>query len=275
MLLAPRRKIMKAACSTTGFTKLPLEDALRNVRELGFDFVDLLMMENWAHINPSELVSDPVSKAKQVAKMLKTNSLTAVAINGNVSSPLNTSDPEHQEKNQSELEALAIFAEHIGIPIIVLQPGRIDPDRGPENSRYASIDALRGMIKLAKKNGRELTIETHVNSVAEEYEDALKIVEAVPGLKIAYDPSHFVMKELDLAESEPLIDHTVHVHLRNAVAGNFQAAMDSGILDFDWVLGSLKRHNYGGYISIEYIDGRDDYDVKKQILRLKKIIEAA
>ncbi len=37
---------MKAACSTAGFTKLPLEDALQNIRELGFDSVDLLMMEN-------------------------------------------------------------------------------------------------------------------------------------------------------------------------------------------------------------------------------------
>jgi sugar phosphate isomerase/epimerase len=266
---------MKAACSTTGFTNLTLEDALRNIRELGFDFVDLLMMENWAHINPSELVSDPVSKAKQVAEMLETNGLTAVAINGNVSSPLNTADPECQEKNQAELEALAIFAEHIGIPIIVLQPGQIDPDRGPEKSRDASINALRGMVKLARKHERELAIETHVNSVAEEYEDALRIVEAVPGLKIAYDPSHFVMKELDLADSEPLIDHTVHAHLRNAIVGNFQAAMDRGILDFDWVLGSLKRHNYEGCVSIEYIDGRDDYDIKEQILRLKKIIEAA
>ena len=266
---------MKAACSTTGFTQLPLEDALQSIRELGFDFVDLLMMENWAHINPSELVSDPVSKARQVAEMLKTNSLTAVAINGSLSSPLNSPDPELQKKNRAELEALAVFAENMGIPVITLQPGRIDPDRGLERSRDASISALRELIKLAKDHRRELAIETHVHSVAEEYEDALEIVKAVPGLKFAYDPSHFVMKELDLTSSEPLIDHTVHVHLRNAVVGDFQAEMDKGILDFDWVLGALKKYNYEGYISIEYIDGRGDYDIEEQIIELKKIIEAA
>ena len=37
-------EIMKTVCSTAGFTKLPLEDALKNISELGFDFVDLLMM---------------------------------------------------------------------------------------------------------------------------------------------------------------------------------------------------------------------------------------
>ena len=266
---------MKAACSTTGFTKLPLGDALQSIRELEFDFVDLLMMENWAHINPSELVSDPISKAKQVAERLKANSLTAIGINGNLSSPLNSPDPERQKRNKAELGALAVFAENIGIPVIALQPGHVDPDLGLEKSRDASVDALRDMIGIVKECKRELAIETHVNSVAEEYENALKMVEGVPGLKLAYDPSHFVMKELDLADSEPLMDHSVHVHLRNAVVGNFQAEMDKGILDFDWVLDALKRHNYEGYISIEYIDGRDDYDIKEQITRLKRIIEAA
>lgn len=254
---------------------MPLEDALQNIRELGFDFVDLLMMENWAHINPSELVPDPVSKAKQVADMLKTNGLTVIGINSNLSSPINTSDPERQKTNQAEMEALAVFAENIGVPVIALQPGPVDPDRGLGRSQEASINALRDMVEIAKAYEKELAIETHVHSVAEEYEDALKMVEAVPGLKLAYDPSHFVMKELNLADSEPMMEYTAHVHLRNAVVGNFQAEMDKGILDFDWVLGTLKKHNYESYIAIEYIDGREGYDIKEQIAKLKKIIEAA
>ena len=144
---------MKAACSTTGFTKLPLEDALRNIRELGFDSVDLLMMENWAHINPSELVADPVSEAKKVAEMLKNNGLTAVGINSNFSSQLNSPDPERQGQNRAELEALAVFAETIGIPVIVLQPGHVDPDRGLTASQDASIRALQDMVKIGEKHG--------------------------------------------------------------------------------------------------------------------------
>ncbi len=266
---------MKAACSTAGFTKLPLEDALQNIRELGFDSVDLLMMENWAHINPSELVADPVSRAEKVAEMLKNNGLTAIGINANLSSPINSPDPESQGQNRAEMEALAIFADNIGIPVIVLQPGPVDTERGLVASQDASIVALRDMVKIGAEHDKETAIETHVNSVAEEYEDALKMVEAIPGLTIAYDPSHFVMKELDLADSVPLLKYTTHVHLRNAVVGNFQAAMDEGILDFDWVFNALKTYGYKDHISIEYIDGRKDYDLKEQIVKLKKLIEAA
>lgn len=266
---------MKVACSTAGFTKLKLEDALKSIRELGFRYTDLLMMENWAHINPSSLVADPVSKAKWAGELLKANGLTAIGINGNVSSPINTTDPERQRKNLAETEALAIFAENLNIPVVVLQPGPVDPSRGLEKSQEASINALKDMLKLTKKHNRELAIETHVNSVGERYEDALKIVKSVPGLKLAYDPSHFVMQQMNLADSESMIDYAAHVHLRNAVVGNFQAAMDKGILDFDWVLKTLKKHSYQGYIAIEYIDGREDYDINEQITKLKGIIEKA
>jgi sugar phosphate isomerase/epimerase len=146
---------MKAACSTAGFTRLPLEDALKNIRELDFDFVDLLMMENWAHINPSELVADPASRAKQVAEMLKANSLTAVAMNCNLSSPMNVSDPARQKSNLAEMEALAVFAENLGVPVIVLQPGHVNADLGPEKSQAASIAALRDVVKIADGTQRD------------------------------------------------------------------------------------------------------------------------
>ena len=56
------------------------------------------------------------------------------------------------------------------------------------------------------------------------------------------------MGEYDLLESESLLSYTVHVHLRDAVAGDFQVPMGEGILDFEWIISALKRNNYtGGY----------------------------
>lgn len=266
---------MKVACSTAGFTKMNLDSALQNIKALGFNFVDLLMMENWAHINPSELVSDPLSKAKSVSNTLEENSLKAVAINGNLSSPVNTPDAERRKRNLAEVKALAIFAKSIGIPVIVLQPGGIDSSIGKGGSIELSVNALKDMILITQEYSRQLAIETHVGSVAEKYDDILSIVNSVEGLKLAYDPSHFIMSEQKLEDSEPLIEYTAHVHLRNAIVGDFQAEMDKGIMDFDWVLGTLKKHGYDGYISIEYIDSHGNCEVKDQIIKLKRIIESA
>ncbi|MBD3183872.1 TIM barrel protein, partial [Candidatus Poribacteria bacterium] len=186
---------MKTACSTAAFTKQPLDKTLKTIGKMGFGYVDLLMMENWAHINPSELSSDPISKAKQTIELLMENSLIAVAINANLSNPINTGNAEVHKTNMAETEALGIFAEEIGIPVLVLQPGRIIDELGPEKSRQNSIQALKDMVEVTDKYGIVLAIETHVDSVAEKYADSLAMIEAVPGLKLAYDPSHFIMTQ--------------------------------------------------------------------------------
>ena len=65
---------------------------------------------------------------------------------------------------------------------------------------------------------------------------------------------------------------TAHVHLRDAVAGNFQVPMGEGILDFEWIISALKRNNYTGTVAIEYIDHRG-WDIVPDILALKQMLE--
>ena len=262
---------MMIACSTTAFTNLPLEDALSRISALGFSFVDLLMMENWAHINPSELVENPVERAREVAALLRKHRLKAVAINANVSNNLCSGGRDAQDQNMREAEALVAFAREITIPIIVLQPGRAGED-SVEQATARSVAALNEMVSLARGRSTTIAIETHSGSLAEAYQDAITFVSRVPGLKIAYDPSHFVMTKMDLRDSTVLIPHTAHVHLRNAVPGNFQAPMDDGTLDFMWVLEAIDGSGYTGAISIEYLDNRDG-DILGDVNELKKLLE--
>lgn len=115
---------MKIACSTTAYTQKPLEDALRNIASLGFRYVDLLMMEGWAHINPSEIAETPQRYAERVGDLLQKNNLTAIGINGNVSHPLTSQAPAEIQRVQRQAEGLIQFAQSLSIPIVVLQPGR-------------------------------------------------------------------------------------------------------------------------------------------------------
>ena len=91
---------MKIACSTTAFTQKPLSEALQNIADIGFKYVDLLMMENWAHINPSEIAKDPQKYSAEVGDLLRKNNLIAVGINGNVSHPLSSQVQAGIESNR-------------------------------------------------------------------------------------------------------------------------------------------------------------------------------
>ncbi|PIY41325.1 MAG: hypothetical protein COZ06_26865, partial [Armatimonadetes bacterium CG_4_10_14_3_um_filter_66_18] len=69
------------------------------------------------------------------------------------------------------------------------------------------------------------------------------------------------------------LPRTAHVHLRNAVQGNFQAPMDKGTLDFAWVVEQLKAHGYDRALAIEYLDGREDMPtVSADIVQLKELL---
>jgi sugar phosphate isomerase/epimerase len=263
---------MKIAGSTISYTRKNLAEALGGIASLGFKYVDLLMMENWAHINPSEIAEDPQKQAEQVGDLLNQYHLTAIGINGNVSRLLNSPVPAEIESNQKQATGLIRFAQMLSIPVVVLQPGRVSGEIGADAAMEASIRALGSMVSIAVEHGVTLTIEPHINSLAEKYDDALRFVNAVPGLKLAYDPSHFVMADYNLAASEVLLPHTAHVHLRNAVVGNFQAPMAEGILDFEWVLAALERNGYSDAIAIEYIDGRNTA-IEPDILALKQLLE--
>ena len=263
---------MEVACSTIGFTRKPLPNALQDIADLGFRYVDLLMMENWAHINRSQVVGNPEEHADYVQRLLEQNNLTATAINGNVSQAMNSTSCADIESNLRQAEGLIRFASALSIPVVVFQPGSLSSIEAFGKEISASIETLSEITSIADRYDIGIAIEAHINSLAERYQDALFFIESVPKLQIAYDPSHFVMGEYDLLESESLLPHTAHVHLRDAVAGNFQVPMGEGILDFEWIISALKRNNYTGTVAIEYIDHRG-WDIVPDILALKQMLE--
>jgi sugar phosphate isomerase/epimerase len=264
---------MNIACSTTAFTRLPLEDALSRISALGFTHVDLLMMENWAHINPSELTADPGSQVRRVNSLLRGYNLKAAALNANVSAPMTSREPEAVSRILNEGRTLVDFAKGIKAGVVVLQPGSVRDGEEAEDAFQASASVLRELAAYAKSRNITLAIESHSGSLAEQYTAAMRFVAEVAGLKIAYDPSHFVKVGLELEGSRALLAHSAHVHLRDAVNGDFQAPMGRGTLDFMWVFEAIDASGYRGAISIEYLDNKDA-DILKDVSTLKSLLEA-
>ena len=149
-----------------------------------------------------------------------------------------------------------------------------DPARhaAAESAFNASIEALRRVVDVAGPKGITIAVETHSGSLAETYNSALRFVSAVPGLKLAYDPSPFVKANLGIDESRVLIPHAAHVHVRNAMSGNIQAHMAEGSLDFALLFEALDAAKYSRTISIEYLDNRDE-DILADVVALKALLD--
>lgn len=271
---APVKCRVIIACSTLVRSTRPLEEALRFIAQAGFRHVDVAALPGWAHVEPSEIAENASAGSRNLNTLLQSSSLKPVAVNGGTEHQLTSLLPDQQEKNLKQARALLHMSADIRAPVLVLQPGTRETDQKEwlQRAFEASAEVLSEIVQQAKRFRVTVAIEAHSGSLAERYEDAIRFVTRVPGLKLAFDPSHFIMNGMDLDGARVLLPHTAHVHLRNAVRGDFQAGMNVGSLDFMHLFEMFDTAGYDRAISVEYLDNRGT-DVTNDVLALKTLLE--
>lgn len=253
---------MKIAGSTLSFSKQPLEAALRELSSLGFAFVDIGAMEGWAHINPSEIASQPERSAERLKKLCEQNQIKPIAFNAG----LGTNDLTEQQRR---LEGLCIVAQKLNIPVITLGTAQ----RGTPVEQ--EIRRLRQLVAIARRFGVTIAIEPHFFQIAENPKVALALVEQVEGLKITLDPSHFSIQGLRLDDYRFLLPHVAHVHLRDAGSKGWdevQVPLGKGCVEFTMIVKALREAGFDGAIACEYIDSIGNLDIRENLLALKSLL---
>jgi sugar phosphate isomerase/epimerase len=119
-----------------------------------------------------------------------------------------------------------------------------------------------------------VSFEPHVQSITESPEDALKVVEQVPHLKLTLDYSHFLYLGYTDDQIEPLLPHTGHFHVRQARQGVLQCGASEGEINFERALSRLCELGYDGWVAFEYVWEQwldnDRVDVLSETLVLKQ-----
>jgi len=266
---------MTIACSTAIGTSRRLPDVLEQIAMLGFDAVEIMCFPGWAHLEPADLVEQGPAITAEVLEVLGALGLQTVGLNTKPSGEVNSSFASDQEQHAREAAALCALAEDLGAAVVTVPAGSLLPGVSAEEAVALSVRALQQWVAAADDHGVRLAIETHQGSLAEQPAEALQLLEAVPGLWITYDPSHYTAAGVPLSASLPLFDRIAHCHLRNARLGCFQERMDRGLLDLDWVLRNLNERGYEGAISIEYLEDfalRDGYNVEFEVAALRQYL---
>jgi sugar phosphate isomerase/epimerase len=244
------------------------------VQELGFRLVDPLAMEGW-HIKPTRLAQDAPAEAARLGGLLGTHGLECAAINlGFLYNPA-LCTPEQFQVNLEVVRGATVLAEAAGTSILTVGAGTTgDGERGSLVDRL--VDRLGQVVDVAARAGMTIALETHAGSIAVYPEVAHELVRRCPGLKLTYDPSHFIADQVPLGETLELLAHAAHVHLRNARVGHFQETMAKGQLDLAWIVDRIVDSGYRGAVSIEYIQDcggiAEGYEVADETLALKQLL---
>ncbi len=178
-----------------------------------------------------------------------------------------------RERYRARWRAFFRFAAEIGLDGVTLSPGRYWPGESPKASFDHAAGELRWAVNEGDKHGLKVRIEPHIESVTWRPELVLDMLEAVPGLTLTLDHSHFTFHALPFEHISVLHPHATHWHARQARPGKAQCRVGEGRIDFPRIVRELQTESYDGVICLEYVHGawldQDNVDCLTETVALR------
>lgn len=232
--------------------------------EFGFDGVELLLYQ----LEQNELLSH----SKLMSYKRRALSLGLPLVGMSTHQGFVTPDREKRKQNIDRTIGQIEMAYKLGIPAMRVNTGRwgtsgsfdvLMKNRGiePPLEGYTDedaypwvIEALEACIPTAEKCGVVMALENHWG-LGLTPEGILRIVNAVdsPWLQITTDTGNFL--EDPYERLEKIAPQTIFVQAKTYYGGGQWYSLD---LDYPRIGKILQKHNYRGYISLEF-EGMEDY----------------
>ncbi len=251
---------MQLAVTSHSFEVLSLEPILMIARSLGFTRVDIAGFHSRGRCSfePADVAADPEGQAEYLLPLLEKYGLGVADFFPQFGAAppehaVNDPDPAVRERNLALIEGAAAFTARIGAPGFTVLPGVDHTARRDPQEFALSVEYLKRARDIAVRHGLQLRFEPHMGSITDTPELALDLVEAVPGLSVTLDVAHFTLQYIPTERVFPLLPHTGHVHVRQAVPGKLQVAWDEGRIDFVDLAQRLTAAGYNGTMSVEYV----------------------
>jgi inosose dehydratase len=248
--------------SLYGMKNLPLEEALRACAEIGYDCVELPVMEAW----PADALAWPVEQQERFRRTLDETGLRLAAIMENLSL---VADDERHAANLKRLAAAGQVAHRVA----PTGPHIIETVLGGRPEQWSQVKdlmakRLRDWAKVAEDDDFTLAIKAHVGGALHTPEDAVWLGSQANSerVKCAYDYSHFQLRGMDLAASlQTLAPHSVFMHVKDAQGDAARPQFllpGDGATDYARLLQLAVAAGYRGDVVVEVsgqIHGRADY----------------
>jgi sugar phosphate isomerase/epimerase len=254
--------------------KLPIETCIDEATRMGFDGVDLLLMQMESEDNGY------LQKLKRHA-LINGLDLCCMSTHQGYVYP----DKEKRQQNIDLTVKQIEIAYRLGVPIARLNTGRwgttksfddlmanrgiepILPGYTEEDGFKWVIDSIEKCLPKAEECGVILGLENHWG-LARTPEGLLRIVNAIdsPWLQVLLDTGNFLEDPYD--KLEQCAPQTVFVQAKTYYGGGLWYSLD---LDYPRIGRIMRKHNFRGYVSLEF-EGNEDYKtaIPKSLAVLRK-----
>ncbi len=244
--------MLEFACHTWGFNDLPLNEALGTIARMGFRYVDI---GSGPHLNVSAIARDPRGAAAKINDDLTRYNLKLSDLYLMLPR-ISLADDEQREKDIETYRALLPFIVALKANGVTLSPGLVHAD-DDEDALPRTIESLKVMMDASRlatpATQLHVSIEPHMDSMAQKPERALRLLDALDDLQITLDWAQMVCQGVPMEDIVTLLPRTRHVQVRQATYGRLQTAFDDGTINPSDVLDALDNADYQGRLCIEYM----------------------
>lgn len=262
---------MELGCSTLGFRFDPLEVALNEIKDQGFQCVDLAMYPGYCpHFNPLTATESDRERL-----------LGALAELGLTVATLNASDgllgvPAERQSAVEYAQASLRLAQEVGAYGVTMQSG-VEPPPGEwlDVAKVVASD-VRELGEYAESLGLELTLELHKSMLMATGQEAVDLMALIdhPHIGVTLDPSHATHAGEQAADVALKLGSVVkHVHLRDAIGKDIMVVPGDGAVDFAALAQALASIGYrrAAVIELEYERAKAS-EVRFDLARAKTVL---
>jgi sugar phosphate isomerase/epimerase len=248
----------RLACADFTFPLLPHDQSLDLIAMLGFEGVDIGLFEGRSHLWPSRVFDDLKRSARELGGKLGGRGLALADVFLQTAPDFVSIAPNHPDasirrKARDWFSRAVEFALECSCRHVTALPGVLFEGEPESESTRRCHDELAWRCRTAREQGVVFSVEAHVGSIAPTPAAAARLVEAVPGLTLTLDYTHFTRSGLADSEIEPLIAHASHFHARGARPGRLQASLKENVIYYGRVLDVMRQVGYSGYVGVEYV----------------------
>jgi sugar phosphate isomerase/epimerase len=250
------------SCSTLCFAGRPFDAALRQIFELEFNKIDLAVHEGGPHLRPSVVAENPEAA---VLALRSGPSLNVSSLDLDLGEGLDAATFRRR------FQAMCRFAKGLTVAVLSLPAAPLGTPMEAEVAR------LSGLVELAGGEGLVLTVPTHSATLTSTPAAAVALCEAVPGLGLTLDPSHYINGPHQGQLFDEVLPFAQNVHFRDTgrKPGEFQVRVGQGEVEYGRVVNLLERTGYDRSLTVAIHDRPDNtFDVELEVRKLKLLLES-
>jgi sugar phosphate isomerase/epimerase len=246
------------SCADFTFPLLPHEKALRLIKLLGINAVDLGFFVGRSHLRPEHAFGNGAGAAKAVSALLSDLGLELADVFLQTGAdpdidPANHPEQSVRNKTRDLFKSAIEVAHATGCHHLTGLPGVSHAGVSDADSFALAADEASWRAAEANRAGVVYAVEAHVGSICPSPETTLEFLQRSQGVTLTLDYGHFIYQGMTNESVHALLPYASHFHARAGCKGRLQALLKNNAIDFASILAGLRQAAYKGFICLEYV----------------------